>query len=299
MKFSALINNFNYVNYLDESVESTLAQSYPPSEVILVDDGSTDNSRSVGQKFAETRPTLNFIAQENKGQLSAIRTGIEAATGDWCAFLDSDDIWRRDHLAVAMCAINCHPDIDVHYGGHQETAGPPRFRSKWREGVMGPCAALVLGTQCRIGTITSALIIRTSLAKRLSAILADIEDAWRIRADDCLLFGAAVLGARFHYDSTCSVNYRIHGLNHFAAVSQDNDTYKENKRELLGSLATAAGINPAELGKLLIIEAKSPQNQENARLRRHYVRAILRSDDLSLIQKAPTVLRAMIPWQPG
>ena len=221
MKVSVLINNHNYAGFLTEAVEAALRQTSPPAEIIVVDDGSTDGSLAIARQLAATHPAIiKVIAQENRGQLSAMIAGIRAASSDWCAFLDADDTWQPDHLASAERALARHPDIDVHYTCHRETTGPPRFRSKWSPGILGPCGALVFASGCRIGTITSTFVLRTEIAKAIAQSLVGLEDDWRTRADDCLLFGAAIVGAKFHYDASPTVNYRIHGNNHFAGLGR-------------------------------------------------------------------------------
>src|SRR5205823_4850509 len=87
--------NYNYSRYLGECIESVLAQTYPNMEVIVVDDGSTDDSLSVLQPY---RQRVRIIRQRNKGVSAARNAGISAGSGQWIAFLDSDDIWRPEKL---------------------------------------------------------------------------------------------------------------------------------------------------------------------------------------------------------
>src|SRR5581483_1430569 len=87
-KVSIVINNFNYGKFLGASIDSALNQTYPNLEVIVVDDGSTDESRELVKKY-ESR--AHVILKENGGQVSALNVGWRAATGQMIAFLDSDD----------------------------------------------------------------------------------------------------------------------------------------------------------------------------------------------------------------
>ena len=297
MKFSVLINNYNYAPFLPEALASVVCQNSPPAETLVVDDGSTDESAQVAGELATRQPGVTLITKENGGQLSAIRTGIEAAAGDWCAFLDADDTWLPDHLSSAARAIHHHPEIDVHYSCHRETAGPPRFRSKWPHGVMGPCGALALATGCRVGTITSTIVIRTTLAKKISAALAGLEGDWRTRADDCLLFAAAIFGARFHHDAAATVRYRIHENNHFAGTeTQEPPEYTARKSRMLEHLANLAGIHCDTRAHQLVIESKSPDNLRHARIRRRFFRAISNEPAIPWTTKSTCLIRALIPW---
>lgn len=86
-KFSILISNYNYGAYVGAAIESALGQTWSQVEVIVVDDGSTDDSRDVIARY----PAVKAIHQENQGQCVAIRRALEAATGDLVITLDSDD----------------------------------------------------------------------------------------------------------------------------------------------------------------------------------------------------------------
>jgi hypothetical protein len=88
-KLSILIANYNYEQFLSEAVESALAIDWPSKEIIVVDDGSTDGSRSVLESFGER---ITAIFKENGGQRAAYNVGFARATGDIIIFLDSDDV---------------------------------------------------------------------------------------------------------------------------------------------------------------------------------------------------------------
>lgn len=95
---SAIVPLFNGEGFIEEAIQSILAQTLKPDEIIVVDDGSTDNGPSVVARLAETS-TIRLIRQENAGQSSARNIGVDHAHGDLIAFLDQDDIWYSDHLA--------------------------------------------------------------------------------------------------------------------------------------------------------------------------------------------------------
>jgi glycosyltransferase involved in cell wall biosynthesis len=131
MKLSVLINNYNYARFLSEALASVSAQSLAPHEIIVVDDGSTDESLQVLENLAATTPGLRIHAQTNGGQISALRAAVMLATGDWCVFLDADDTWAPDHLAELTAAIAGNPEISAYYCAHRETEGPPVYRIPW------------------------------------------------------------------------------------------------------------------------------------------------------------------------
>jgi glycosyltransferase involved in cell wall biosynthesis len=112
-KISVIVPAFNSERYLAETLESILNQSYPPAEVIVVDDGSTDETAAVAKSFA---PDVTYIYQDNQGIGGARNKGLSSAGGDYFAFLDSDDIWLQDKLALQMAVFNHDPQVDLVYG---------------------------------------------------------------------------------------------------------------------------------------------------------------------------------------
>ena len=93
---SILINNYNYARFLGEAIDSALSQSYSPVEIILVDDGSTDQSREIISTYSSR---VIPIFKENGGQASAFNAGIAASRGDILCFLDSDDYFHPGKVA--------------------------------------------------------------------------------------------------------------------------------------------------------------------------------------------------------
>jgi glycosyltransferase involved in cell wall biosynthesis len=99
MKFnflvSIIINNYNYGHFVSEAIDSALNQTYSQIEVIVVDDGSTDNSRKI---IASYEHRITSILKENGGQASALNAGFAATQGDIICFLDADDIFLIEKL---------------------------------------------------------------------------------------------------------------------------------------------------------------------------------------------------------
>jgi glycosyltransferase involved in cell wall biosynthesis len=103
---SAVIPTYNYGRFVTEAVESVLAQTYAPVEVIVVDDGSTDDTRERLRPFADR---IRYIYQDNQGLSAARNTGIRAARGDLIGLLDSDDQWHPLRLETQMRYLSAHP----------------------------------------------------------------------------------------------------------------------------------------------------------------------------------------------
>jgi glycosyltransferase involved in cell wall biosynthesis len=104
---SVIIPVFNGSRYLAEAVESVLIQTYQPVEVIVVDDGSTDNSAGIACSFKD----IHYIYQKNQGVAVARNTGLAAAHGDFIAFLDADDTWPVHKLKTQVDYLLSHPAV--------------------------------------------------------------------------------------------------------------------------------------------------------------------------------------------
>jgi glycosyltransferase involved in cell wall biosynthesis len=111
---SVVIPAFNSAAVLESAVRSVRAQDGFSSEIIVVDDGSTDSTPSILRKNAAK--DLTVITQRNAGAGAARNAGIQAAHGEWIAFLDADDVWLPGKLDLQMSALAAHPDRSFCYG---------------------------------------------------------------------------------------------------------------------------------------------------------------------------------------
>ena len=114
MRISVIIPAFNAASTLADCLESVVCQSVRPFEVILVDDGSTDNTRKVAAKF-EADLTLRVVSQTNSGLGKARNAGMAVATGDAYAFLDADDVWLPGKLEQGVKALLKYPKTQWFY----------------------------------------------------------------------------------------------------------------------------------------------------------------------------------------
>ncbi len=106
-QISIIIPIWNRVTLISRAIDSVLAQTHLPDEIIVVDDGSTDNtSDMINRQY----PQVRLLFQENKGVSSARNLGIKAAQGEWIAFLDSDDEWKPEKIDKQMKTILDNPD---------------------------------------------------------------------------------------------------------------------------------------------------------------------------------------------
>jgi len=104
---SVVIPAYNVGRYLRNAVDSASQQTRIPDEIIIVDDGSTDNTGEIARSLG---PLVKYIKQEQLGPAAARNRGIKEARGDWIAFLDGDDAWLPWHLGIAMKVKSAYPD---------------------------------------------------------------------------------------------------------------------------------------------------------------------------------------------
>jgi glycosyltransferase involved in cell wall biosynthesis len=118
---SVIIPVFNGERYLREAIDSVIAQTWRPIEIIVVDDGSTDGSAAIVHMYSEP---VRYIPQQHGGLCSALNHGITSATGDVFAFLDSDDFWASEKLQLQMDAIQKSPETDMVFGHVRQFFSP-------------------------------------------------------------------------------------------------------------------------------------------------------------------------------
>ena len=100
-KISIIIPVYNKEAYLERCLDSVLAQTHKSLEVLLIDDGSTDGSPAICEKYAKKDPRIRVLTQENAGASAARNAGIEAAGGDYIGFVDADD-WIEPGMYAAL-----------------------------------------------------------------------------------------------------------------------------------------------------------------------------------------------------
>ena len=119
LKVSVIIPTYNRADMLGDALDSVLKQTYTNWEVIVVDDGSTDDTQSVMTRY--TDPRIHYVYQANKGLPGARNTGIRHAQGEYLALLDSDDVFLPHRLERQLALAEADPAIGVVAGGCIET----------------------------------------------------------------------------------------------------------------------------------------------------------------------------------
>ncbi len=116
-KVSVVIPAYNVAAFIEDAVNSVLRQTFEDFELIIVDDGSTDDTAAICKACSD--PRVRLVAQANRGLAGARNTGIRAAKGEFVAFLDADDLWHPTKLAKHVAYLEQNPDIGVSYSASQ------------------------------------------------------------------------------------------------------------------------------------------------------------------------------------
>ena len=165
---SVIIPVYNGEKYLAEAIESVLAQTYRPIEVIVVDDGSTDGSADVAKGFV---PFVQYCFQPNGGTGAARNLGIDLALGSFFAFLDADDVWVKDKLTLQMATFDANPDVDIVFG-HVQQFHSPELDDSVRNRIRCPAEPMP-------GHLPSAMLIKRDAFFRVGLF----ETHWQVGQD--------------------------------------------------------------------------------------------------------------------
>ena len=137
---SCIVPVYNGARFLAEALESILAQTLRPTEIIVVDDGSTDATPAVGRAYSQH---VFYVRQPNAGPASARNLGIGFATGSFLSFLDADDLWHADKLARQMHALESNPTAGLCVTYLQN------FRVEESAHSASNCTRIILPSRCR------------------------------------------------------------------------------------------------------------------------------------------------------
>lgn len=295
MKFSVIINNFNYSEFIIECVESALSQTYQDIEVIVVDDGSTDNSIELLESHYSKNDKIKIVKKRNGGQLSTFNEAVKHISGEIVCFLDSDDIYKENYLEELIKIYEINKDVDFVYCAIERffDNGKKEVIKKYEnDKVIGFSTISSLYGKEWVGSVTSAISMRTELFKKIVPIV--FEKDWITRADDCLIWGSSIFGAKKYYCSKSLILYRVHGSNFYYGKNFSTDyLYKRefNINKLFNLLKNSAGISD-EIIDLVSMEYKT-RGDKDFELLKLYFKIIVNSKK-SLFQKFKLIVKLLI-----
>jgi len=228
---SVIIDSYNYGNYIEDAINSVLVQTLPRNmfEVIVVDDGSTDDTR---QRVSKYLPGVEYIYKENGGQASAFNAGVAVAQGEYIAFLDADDYWYPNKLAMILEKFESDGQIDVVYhtltivNGENEHV---EIFPKWFNEIVADNPVQNYADWLSvIGSATSGLSFRMATLRQLFPI----PEEFTLCADGYLMVVAPLVSTRFGLIDCPLGYYRIHGANGFGGLTKEGNAYAVKSREL-------------------------------------------------------------------
>jgi len=227
MQISIVVPVHNSGLFLEETIRSVIEQTHDDWELLLVDDGSTDNSADICRSFEKEDSRIKLLTKDNGGQASARNHGIMNAKYDWIAFLDSDDIYAPNRLSRQVEIVKT-VEADFYYGaGYKFKSGDDHLLNKelieWKYGEFtGKQFFKILYHSCAVN-INTVLVKKSRI---LEIGLFNEEDIQRGTEDRELWLRIACKSKRVYGDSEPTVYYRQH----------DNNISKQKANILIGKI---------------------------------------------------------------
>lgn len=212
---------------IGDAVGSVLAQTFEDLELIVVDDGSTDNTGETVARFRDSR--VHYVYQENRERSAARNTGIRLAGGQYVAFLDSDDVWLPEKLALQVPLLDEHPNVGLVYCGAYKTLEGriiSKMRAKHEGRVVRPL--LVLGNDV-VGGTASVTVVRRECFDRVGYF-----DESCVPVEDWEMW----LRVAARYDISFVPQYLVEYRQHQAGTQRQSENQVEGIRIIVEKILT-------------------------------------------------------------
>jgi glycosyltransferase involved in cell wall biosynthesis len=225
---SIVVTNYNYAQYVGAAIDSALAQTHPRCEVIVVDDGSTDDSRAVLAGYRD-RPDVKLIFQDNGGQGAAFNAGFAAATGEFILFLDADDLLLPEAVAIALAhwrpgLSRCQFPLEL-IDPDGRALGLHSFSHRMDDGDLHWKA--VVSGHIRFIPTSGNLFARAALAPLFPIPAAE----WRLCADSHIVYRSLAAGPVLNLRQPLG-RYRLHDRNNWYRESRDREQLRQVWRQI-------------------------------------------------------------------
>jgi glycosyltransferase involved in cell wall biosynthesis len=220
---TALINSYNYGQFVEEAIDSVLAQDYPNErvEILVVDDGSTDDTAERLKKYG-TR--IKYLQKANGGQASAFNFGFERAKGEIIAFLDADDYWLPEKLSRVADAFDEYPAAGLVYHRRIEVNA---VTGKSAAGEFAKSSGYLPDSLKSMLDYRVAPTSALSFSRKALAQMLPMPEWIRLQADAYMALLAVFVAPVAAVDDVLSV-YRLHGKNLYATGSREPSQMAEH-----------------------------------------------------------------------
>ncbi len=231
-KVSVIIPAYNGDRYIARAIESVIAQTYTDCEIIVVDDGSQDNTSSVVENYGEK---INYIYQPNQGVAVARNRGIKEAKGEFIAFLDQDDFFLPDKLALQVAVLEQQPSLGLVNSGWQIVDKEEKALAAVQPWQKLPVLDLV-GLLVWKPVFLGAMLFRRSWLERSGGFDVQLEQT----PDVDLVLRLALLGCQADWVKRVTVSYRQHEAN----ASNNTVVQAEELDNMLTKFFSQANLPP-------------------------------------------------------
>jgi glycosyltransferase involved in cell wall biosynthesis len=238
---TVIIPSYNRSNFLGEAVASVLSQIFEDFELIVVDDGSTDETPELMRAISD--PRVRYLPRSHRGISASLNAGLHAARGKYVARLDSDDLWLPDMLSTLVGVLEAKPEIGVAYGSAQEidAAGLLQPRKLGRaEYFPDDSLRSLIYDDC---TCNIALVARSEAMAR-----AGYYDETLIANEDWDMWLRVAQFARFLFVDKVLARFRIHSGNLTGLASAHFAAMLESRTVPLDKLFVSAELSPSIRG---------------------------------------------------
>jgi glycosyltransferase involved in cell wall biosynthesis len=215
---SVIVPTYNRAQFICQGIDSVLAQGFQDFEIIVVDDGSTDNTVEVLQPYYDR---ITYIYQENQRVSAARNTGIAASHGDYVAFLDSDDLFLPDKLDIQVRVLDEQPEVGLVVCGYQYIAEDGHFLREshgWLEYPTITIESIILGGLAP----PSAVLVRRSWLDHAGGFDPGLSHS----EDPDLWLRLALAGCPMVWEPSIVSQYRVHATNLSRAGNAHLDAHR-------------------------------------------------------------------------
>lgn len=200
---SVIVPTYNYGRFIREAIESVLAQTYPVVEIIVVDDGSTDDTQEILTGFGNRIVT---VFQSNAGVSAARNAGMAMARGEYLAFLDSDDLWLPEKIEKQIALFEADPELGLVHCGAERIDAAGTTLSVELTGLEGWVARELLAHGEGLVAVGSSMMVPRRVAEEIGGF-----DSRLLACEDGDFCYRVALRYRFGFVPELLVRYRQHG----------------------------------------------------------------------------------------